>query len=111
MGPSGMNSFNHYAYGAVCEWIWETAAGIASDPAAPGFKHIIMRPVPDKRLGHLEAEYQSAAGTIKSAWSYEGDKCTWNFTIPEGTTATVVLPGETEGKEYSAGAYTVVIDN
>ena len=111
MGPSGMNSFNHYAYGAVCEWIWETAAGIASDPAAPGFKHIIMRPVPDKRLGHLEAEYQSAAGTIKSAWSYEGDVCTWNFTIPEGATATVVLPGETEGKEYSAGTYSLAIDN
>ncbi|MBR5297418.1 MAG: family 78 glycoside hydrolase catalytic domain, partial [Parabacteroides sp.] len=70
MGPKGMNSFNHYAYGCVCEWIWETAAGIASDPATPGFKHIIMKPVPDKRLGHLTAEYQSAAGLIKSAWRY-----------------------------------------
>ena len=68
-----------------------------------------MRPVPDKRLGHLEAEYQSAAGTIKSAWSYDGDVCTWNFTIPEGATATVVLPGETEGKEYSAGTYTLTL--
>ena len=74
MGPRGMNSFNHYAYGCVCEWIWETAAGIASDPAQPGFKHIIMKPIPDKRLGHINAEYQSAAGLIKSAWRYEGDK-------------------------------------
>ena len=55
MGPSGMNSFNHYAYGAVCAWIWETAAGIATDIAEPGFKHIIMKPVPDKRLGFLNA--------------------------------------------------------
>ena len=46
MGPRGMNSFNHYAYGCVCEWIWETVAGIAADPATPGFKHIIMKPIP-----------------------------------------------------------------
>lgn len=107
MGPQGMNSFNHYAYGAVCQWIWETAAGIASDTAVPGFKHIIMKPVPDKRLGHLEAEYQSAAGLIKSAWKYEGEKWVWNFTVPAGATATVTLPGETTAKEYEAGSYTI----
>ncbi|MCR5575056.1 MAG: glycoside hydrolase family 78 protein [Bacteroidaceae bacterium] len=107
MGPQGMNSFNHYAYGAVCAWIWETVAGIAADPAQPGFKHIIMKPLPDKRLGHLNAEYQSAAGLIKSAWKYEGDQWTWEFTIPEGSTATVTLPGETEAKDYQAGTYTI----
>jgi alpha-L-rhamnosidase len=107
MGPRGMNSFNHYAYGCVCEWIWETAAGIAADPAQPGFKHIIMRPIPDKRLGHITAEYNSAAGLIKSAWRYEGDKWIWEFTIPEGSTATVTLPGQTESKDYTAGSYTV----
>ena len=108
MGPKGMNSFNHYAYGCVCEWIWETAAGIASDPAQPGFKHIIMKPIPDKRLGHISAEYQSAAGLIKSAWRYEGDQWIWDFTIPEGSTASVTLPGETESKEYIAGTYQIV---
>ena len=107
MGPRGMNSFNHYAYGCVCEWIWETAAGVAADPTAPGFKHIIMKPVPDKRLGHLTAEYNSAAGLIKSAWKYEGDKWIWEFTIPEGAKATVTLPGETESKTYESGTYTV----
>ena len=107
MGPKGMNSFNHYAYGAVCAWIWETVAGIAADTAEPGFKHIIMKPVPDKRLGHVEAEYQSAAGLIKSAWKYEGDKWIWEFTVPEGAKATVTLPGETESKDYEAGTYTV----
>ena len=108
MGPQGMNSFNHYAYGCVAEWIWETVAGIASDPAEPGFKHIIMRPVPDKRLGHIEAEYHSAAGIIKSAWRYDGDRWRWEFTIPKGATATVTLPGETESKRYTAGKYTIV---
>ena len=107
MGPAGMNSFNHYAYCAVCAWIWKTCAGIASDVAAPGFKHIIMKPVPDKRLGSIDAEFNSAAGLIKSSWKYEGDKWIWNFTVPEGTTATVTLPGETESKDYSAGSYTV----
>ena len=107
MGPRGMNSFNHYAYGCVCEWIWETAAGIASDPATPGFKHIIMKPQPDKRLGHVTAEYNSAAGVIKSAWRYEGQQWIWEFTIPEGATATVTLPDESEAKEYGAGTYTV----
>ena len=107
MGPRGMNSFNHYAYGCVCEWIWETAAGIASDPAVPGFKHIIMKPIFDKRLGHLSAEYNSAAGVIKSAWKYEGDNWTWEFTIPEGATASVTLPGTTEVKEYASGTYTL----
>jgi alpha-L-rhamnosidase len=108
MGPSGMNSFNHYAYGCVCEWIWETAAGIAADPMAPGFRHIVMKPVPDKRLGSLDASFQSAAGLIKSSWKYEGDTWTWTFTVPEGSTATVTLPGEKESKDYEAGTYTVV---
>ena len=107
MGPRGMNSFNHYAYGCVCEWLWETAAGIAADPTQPGFKHIIMKPVPDKRLGHLKAEYKSAAGTIKSEWRYNGSRWIWTFTIPKGATATVTLPGETSSKEYQAGTYTI----
>ena len=108
MGPKGMNSFNHYAYGVVCEWIWETAAGIASDPANPGFKHIIMKPVPDRRLGYLKAEYHSASGVIRSAWKYEGDNWIWEFSVPDGCTATVTLPGETQSKEYEAGDYKIV---
>ena len=107
MGPQGMNSFNHYAYGAVCEWIWETAAGIAADTEEPGFRHIVMKPVPDKRLGRLSAEYKSAAGLIKSCWHYDGDEWTWEFTIPKGATATVSLPGETEEKVYESGTHRV----
>ncbi len=107
MGPKGMNSFNHYAYGSVCAWIWKTAAGIASDPAEPGFKHIIMSPVPDKRLGSLKASYKSAAGLIKSSWSYKGDIWTWSFTVPEGAYATVTLPGESDSSDYGPGSYTL----
>ncbi len=109
MGPRGMNSFNHYAYGCVCEWLWETAAGIAADPENPGFKHIIMKPVPDPRLGFVKAEYDSAAGKIKSEWNYEGDKWIWKFSIPKGSTATVTLPGSKESKVYHAGSHKIVI--
>ena len=108
MGPKGMNSFNHYAYGCVCEWLWESVAGIASDTACPGFNHIIMKPVPDKRLGYITAEYQSVAGLIKSTWRYEGDQWIWDFSIPEGVTASVTLPGESESVEYVAGTYTLI---
>lgn len=107
MGPKGMNSFNHYAYGCVCEWLWKTAAGIAADTEAPGFRHIIMKPVPDRRLGSLKASYKSAAGLITSEWSYSGDSWNWTFSIPEGSSATVTLPDGSEPKEYGAGRYSI----
>jgi len=109
MGPNGMNSFNHYAYGCVCEWIWETAAGISCDSANPGFSRIILKPIPDKRLGHIEAEYESPAGKISSAWRYEGEKWIWDFTVPEGAVADVTVPGSEESKEYAAGSYQIIL--
>ena len=66
-----------------------------------------MKPIPDKRLGFVKAEYNSAAGLIKSAWRYEGDKWIWEFTIPEGSTASVTLPGENEATLYQSGSYKV----
>lgn len=108
MGPQGMNSFNHYAYGCVCEWMWETMAGISADTSEPGFKRIIMKPIPDKRLEFVNAEYNSAVGIIKSSWKYEGDQWIWDFTIPEGAVALVTLPGESQAREYRAGSYQIV---
>ena len=113
-GPVGMNSFNHYAYGAVLAWMYKDMAGIAADPKAPGFKNIIMAPKPDRRLEFVKAEYKSAAGLIKSSWRYEFEqwnkngKWIWEFTIPEGATADVTLPGESASKRYVAGTYRVV---
>ena len=107
LGPVGMNSFNHYAYGSVCEWIWETAAGIACTAKAPGFRQIVMKPVPDKQLGHLDAVYESAAGTIESHWKYEGEDWVWTFKVPSGAKALVTLPGESDEKTYESGTYTV----
>ena len=110
MGPKGMNSFNHYAYGCVCAWIWKTVAGIAPDAENPGFRHIIMRPVPDPRLKSIDASYNSAAGLIRSAWHYEGDRWIWNFSIPEGTSATVAVPGGAEEKNYGPGNHEIRVD-
>ena len=107
LGPQGMNSFNHYAYGCVCEWIWETVAGIAAEPSGAGFKRIAMRPVPDRRLGFVKASYRSAAGVIESNWHYDGDRWIWEFTIPEGASADVALPDGSPVKEYASGHYTV----
>ncbi len=106
-GPVGMNSFNHYAYGSVLAWMYRSMAGIAADPSQPGFRRVIMKPVPDRRLGHVKAEYRSAAGLIKSAWRYEGDRWIWDFSVPEGATALVTLPGESAAKVYNAGTHHV----
>ncbi len=108
-GPVGMNSFNHYAYGAVLAWMYGTMAGIQEDPEQPGFKHIILAPIPDKRIGKVDCTYNSMYGEISSSWKYNADgSWKWNFTIPANTTATVKVPnGET--KEYIAGSYEVLV--
>ena len=106
-GPVSMNSFNHYAFGSVLAWIYRTAAGIAADSFAPGFKRIVMAPKPDRRLGYVKAEYKSAAGLVKSAWRYVGDEWIWEFSVPAGATARVTLPGETESKDYAPGSYVI----
>ena len=102
-----MNSFNHYAYGAVAAWMFSAMAGIRDAPAAPGFRHFVLAPVPDPRIGSIKAAFRSPYGEIRSAWKY----CTngtweWSFTIPPNTTATVVVPGGTP-KEYAAGTYDI----
>lgn len=103
-GPVGMNSYNHYAYGAVLAWMYRYLAGIAPSVDEPGFKKIVMRPVFDKRFGYVKAEYRSAAGLIKSHWWYEGDKVIWEFTIP--SPAVVTLPGRAD-KTYCPGSYKI----
>ena len=106
-GPVGMNSFNHYAYGAVLAWIYKTAAGIAADPADPGFHTIVMKPVPDRRLGRIAASYKTRYGVVKSAWRYEGAKWIWEFTVPQGAQARVYVPGVADGVVYGAGDHRI----
>ena len=107
MGPRFMNSFNHPAYGCVGEWIWETCAGISCDALGAGFSQLIMKPVPDRRLGFVKAEYKTPYGLVKSSWKYKGDRWIWKFTVPKGVSASVTLPGDTTAREYSSGTYTI----
>ncbi|WP_205461960.1 glycoside hydrolase family 78 protein [Mangrovibacterium lignilyticum] len=88
----GMNSFNHYAYGAIGEWLYSYVAGINVDPQNPGYKHIIFSPHVGGELTKASAEYDSMYGKIKSAWRIEGQDLVYAVSIPANTTATVVLP-------------------
>jgi len=92
-GDPGMNSFNHFAFGAVGEWLYRHLAGIDTDPNAPGYRRIILRPHPGPGLTDARAEYDSVYGRIVSAWSQKPDGTfTLNATIPANTTAAVYLP-------------------
>ncbi len=103
-GPVGMNSFNHYMFGAVVGWVYRTAAGISA--AEPGFKKVRLAPQPDRRLGFVRASYKTPAGVVKSSWKYEGDTWVWDFTIPEGATGCVTVPGKKPAC-YKPGTYQI----
>lgn len=100
-GDAAMNSFNHYACGAVAEWLFADAAGIA--PEKPGFDGIILKPSPDlreneeipkaqERVSFVKAAYDSISGRIESSWQRSGDRLTYIFAVPEGRSAQVMLP-------------------
>lgn len=88
----GMNSFNHYAYGAIGEWLYHHVAGMDIDPQNPGYKHILLAPHPGGGLTNADATYTSIYGKIRSAWKLEGKALVYEVTVPANTTATVTLP-------------------
>jgi alpha-L-rhamnosidase len=89
----GMNSFNHYAYGAIGHWMYCDIAGIRIDPSSPGYRHILIEPHPGGHLSWARAEVKTMYGVVASAWSSDGTRTEINVTIPPNTTAEVVLPG------------------
>ncbi|HEV7277815.1 MAG TPA: family 78 glycoside hydrolase catalytic domain [Devosiaceae bacterium] len=86
-----MNSYNHYAYGAVCQWLFESVAGFRPDPEQPAFKHILFEPTIIPALSPVAARHDSAAGRIEAAWTVEGDRVTYDITVPEGAKGTLLL--------------------
>ncbi len=90
----GMNSFNHYAYGAVGAWMYAVIGGIDLDPEQPGYKHIIMRPQPGGGLTYAKAELHSMYGLIRSEWTLKDENFDWQITVPANTTATVYVPAK-----------------
>ena len=107
-GAAGMNSFNHYAYGAVTAWMFKTMAGIQTGPE-PGWKNFVLAPLPSRKIGWCKASFRTPeGGEIKSHWRYEGDKWTWEFTVPEGCSASVAVPGSKDApKRYAPGSYRI----
>lgn len=89
---AGMNSFNHYAYGAIGEWLYRVAAGIEIDAARPGYKHILIQPQPGGQLTHARASLQSPYGKIESSWKIADGRFALAIEIPANTSATVKLP-------------------
>ena len=90
---AGMNSFNHYAYGSVADWLFGVVAGIQTDEANPGFKHIVFAPQPDARLGYAKAEIDTRHGLVKAGWRKADAGFVYEFTVPEGCTAEARLEG------------------
>ena len=102
MGPANMNSFNHYAYGAVADWMYRYMAGIAPDPDKPGFHHFILKPHPDDRTSLLyrqqritwtDATFHSDYGPIRARWQWEEQgRIAYEVNVPANTTATLYMP-------------------
>ena len=103
MWSTDMNSFNHYAYGAVADWMYGAAAGINSDPDHPGFEHIIFRPVTDRRLDFVKASIDTRRGTVASEGRRENGRINYLFTVPEGCCALAIIGGEKH--EVGAGTH------
>jgi alpha-L-rhamnosidase len=98
-----MNSFNHYAYGAIGAWMYAVIGGIDLDPDQPGYKHILMRPRPGGGLTGAAAELQSMYGSIRSAWTLQDDRFEWTVIVPANTTATIFMPAKDAAQVMEGG--------
>ena len=87
-----MNSFNHYAFGAIGEWMYRTVAGIDLDEGRPGYKHAIIRPRPGGGLTHARGSLDSPYGRIECAWRIEAGQLHMDVTVPPNATATIHVP-------------------
>lgn len=108
MNPEGMNSLNHYSYGSIAAWMYGYLGGIRQ--TTPGFRRAVIEPHPDARLGFVDCELQSAAGTYRSKWRYEENgKLSVEISVPFGAEAEICLP-DGQKKMVNAGTYTFEID-
>jgi alpha-L-rhamnosidase len=101
-GDPAMNSYNHYSFGSVMAWVYRDTVGIDADPAAPGFKHLLIHPHFTDKLTYARGEYDSIYGAVLSNWKRTpAGAIDWSLTIPANATASVTL-------ENKAGANRVV---
>ncbi|MBQ8076340.1 MAG: family 78 glycoside hydrolase catalytic domain [Oscillospiraceae bacterium] len=96
-GNNSMNSFNHYSFGAVYEWMMAYQLGIAADPAQPGYQHFILQPTAGGTFTHVDGSFDSGYGRILSGWVAEDGKMMYyDVKVPANTTATLYLPATGE---------------
>ncbi len=112
VSDTGMNSMNHYAYGAIVQWIYQTVTGLRPDDDHPGFKRAIIQPVPDPRLDFAECEYDSAAGRYAVRWQHGEDGTVFTVTVPFDAEARFIPPqgsriASVNGKDGGAGELTL----
>ena len=88
----GMNSFNHYAYGAVGDWMYRVMGGIDIDPAAPGYKHVLVHPRPGGSFSHVKASHDGPFGVIRTDWRIDGQTLSLSVDVPPNSTASIRLP-------------------
>jgi alpha-L-rhamnosidase len=106
---NGMNSFNHYSFGAVGAWMISDSLGIQQDENIPGYKHIILRPTPDLtgKMTWAKGFYDSSYGRIESSWKLSANTITYDLVVPANTSATLHLNARSEklvDKKAKAGA-------
>ena len=104
-GNVAMNSFNHYAYGAIGQWMFERVAGLAPDSAHPGYKHFFVRPLVGGPLTWARAELATPYGKASSGWKKVDDKVVLEVVVPPNTTATIEFPNDRIAETVVAGAY------
>ena len=105
INPGEMTSFNHYAFGAVADWLQRVVAGLA--PAAPGYRRLAIQPHPGGDLTYARASLRTPYGLAESGWTLEREQFTLKVTVPPNTTASVSLPGRDEPPyEVGSGTYT-----
>lgn len=97
---SSMNSFNHYAYGAIGDWMYRVMAGIDTDPDYPGYKKIIIKPHPGGKITYCKASLKTQYGMISVNWHIEDNKFKMDVVVPKNTTAAVFVP-DADGKNYT----------
>jgi alpha-L-rhamnosidase len=89
---AGMNSFNHYAYGAIGDWLYQVVAGLEVDPNAPGYKRFHIQPQPGGCLTYAKVTHDSMYGRIESNWSLNNDAFELTVTVPANSEGVVHLP-------------------
>ena len=105
--PGEMNSFNHYALGAVADWLHRSVAGLA--PAEPGYRRLLVQPLPGPGLDHATARHDTPYGRAEAGWRRTEEGVTVHAVVPTGTTATVVLPDGRPPIEVGSGRHEWVV--